>query len=30
MGVVDVNHAGAKAIAALPGLDDDMAREIVR
>jgi hypothetical protein len=29
-GVVDVNHAGAKAIAALPGLDDDMAREIVR
>lgn len=30
MGVVDVNHAGAKAIAALPGLTQRTAREIVR
>jgi DNA uptake protein ComE-like DNA-binding protein len=30
MGVVDVNHAGAGAIATLPGVDDDLAREIVR
>jgi hypothetical protein len=30
MGVVDINHAGADAIAALPGVDDALAREIVR
>jgi hypothetical protein len=30
MGVVDVNHAGAGAIATLPGIDDALAQEIVR
>jgi hypothetical protein len=30
MGVVDVNRAGAKALSRLPGVDDDLAREIVR
>jgi hypothetical protein len=30
MGVIDVNHAGASAIATLPGVDDALAQEIVR
>jgi hypothetical protein len=30
MGVVDVNRAGAKALSRLPGVDYDLAREIVR
>jgi DNA uptake protein ComE-like DNA-binding protein len=30
MGVVDLNHAGAGAIATLPGVDDALAQEIVR
>jgi hypothetical protein len=30
MGVVDVNRAGAKALSRLPGVDDELAREIVR
>ncbi|MGH2946847.1 MAG: ComEA family DNA-binding protein [Solirubrobacteraceae bacterium] len=29
-GVVDVNRAGLKALSRLPGVDDDLAREIVR
>jgi DNA uptake protein ComE-like DNA-binding protein len=29
MGVVDVNHASASALAKLPGIDDQVARDIV-